>query len=342
MKIALITDAWHPQINGVVTTLTHTTEILHRLGHTVELCAPDRFYTWPRPGHPSVGRALLRGPRLLPTLQAFKPDAIHLASEGCVGFAARRYCHERGYHYTTSFHTRFPEYFKMRIGLPLWISYGYMRWFHSESTRVMVTTESMRQALSAKGFDRMVIWSRGVDTDLYRARDKGFLAGERPIFAYVGRVVIEKNVEDFLRLNLPGTKYVIGDGPMRAELEQKYPKARFVGFQTDEALARYMAAADVMVFPSHTDTFGLVILEALASGVPVAAFPAPGPIDIIGNAPVGVLSTDLQQAALDALKLNPADCRRHALNYSWEQSARQFASHLTPMVRMNGETRFVS
>jgi len=222
----------------------------------------------------------------------------------------------------------------------MWISYGYMRWFHSESTRVMVTTESMQKELSKKGFDRMVIWSRGVDTDLYRPRDKHFLPGERPIFAYVGRVVIEKNVEDFLKLNLPGTKYVVGDGPIRAELEQRYPDARFVGFQTGEALAQYMAAADVMVFPSHTDTFGLVILEALASGVPVAAFPAPGPIDIIGKAPVGVLGTDLQQAALEALKLNPTDCRRHALSYSWEHSARQFVSHLTPMVRGNGETHF--
>jgi glycosyltransferase involved in cell wall biosynthesis len=200
----------------------------------------------------------------------------------------------------------------------------------------------MQRELSKKGFERMVIWSRGVDTGLYRQRDKNFLPGERPIFAYVGRVVIEKNVEDFLKLKLPGTKYVIGDGPQRAELAQKYPEARFVGFQIGEALAQYMAAADVMVFPSHTDTFGLVILEALASGVPVAAFPAPGPIDIIGKAPVGVLNADLQQAALDALKLNPADCRQHALNYSWEQSASQFISHLTPMMPRNGETRFES
>ncbi|MBL1264619.1 glycosyltransferase family 4 protein [Candidatus Methylomicrobium oryzae] len=340
MRIALITDAWHPQINGVVTTLTHTMEMLHRLGHTVELCAPDRFYTWSCPGYPNVGLAFLCGPRLRPTLQSFKPDAIHLASEGCVGFAARRYCREMGYHYTTSFHTRFPEYFKMRIGLPLWISYGYMRWFHSESTRVMVTTESMRQTLADKGFERMVIWSRGVDTELYRPREKNFLTDKRPIFAYVGRVVVEKNVEDFLKLELPGTQYVIGDGPQRPELESKYPKARFVGFQTGEMLAQYAAAADVMVFPSRTDTFGLVILEALASGVPVAAFPAPGPIDIIGRAPVGVLGADLRQAALDALKLNPADCRRHALNYSWEQSARQFLGHLTPMIRGPHETYF--
>jgi glycosyltransferase involved in cell wall biosynthesis len=340
LRIALITDAWHPQINGVVTTLTNTMEVLHRLGHTVELLAPDRFRTWPCPGYPNVGLAFLCGPRLRPLMQAFKPDAIHLASEGCVTFAARRYCLEMGYHFTTSFHTRFPEYFKMRVGLPLWISYGYVRRFHSESTRVMVPTESMRQALSVKGFDNMVIWSRGVDIGLYRPRDKDFLPDKRPIFAYVGRVAIEKNVEDFLKLELPGTKYIIGDGPQRPELERKYPTARFVGFQTGESLAQYMAAADVMVFPSRTDTFGLVILEALASGVPVAAFPAPGPIDIIGQAPAGILSADLQQAALDALKLNPGDCRRHALNYSWEQSARQFIGHLTPMVRTNGKTHF--
>jgi glycosyltransferase involved in cell wall biosynthesis len=342
LRIALITDAWHPQINGVVTTLTNTIEALHRLGHTVELFAPERFRTWPCPGYPDVGLAFLCGPRLRPALKSFKPDAIHLASEGCVTFAARRYCLAMGYHFTSSFHTRFPEYFKLRIGLPMWISYNYIRRFHSESTRVMVPTESMRQTLSEKGFDNMVIWSRGVDTGLYRPRDKHFLKDERPIFAYVGRVAVEKNVEDFLQLKLPGSKYVIGDGPLRAELEQKYPEARFVGFQTGEALAQHMAAADVMVFPSRTDTFGLVILEALASGVPVAAFPAPGPIDIIGKAAAGVLSADLKQAAQDALKLNPDDCRRHALNYSWEQSARQFAGHLTPMIRRNGETRFES
>lgn len=340
MNIALMTDAWHPQINGVVTTLTHTVETLHRLGHAVEVCAPDLFRTWPCPGYPSVGLAFLCGPRLRPILKAFKPDAIHLASEGCVAFAARRYCREMGYHFTSSFHSRFPEYFKLRIGFPLCVSYRYMRWFHSESTRVLVPTESIRQTLAAKGFERMALWSRGVDTTLFKPRDKDFLDAPRPIFAYVGRVAIEKNVENFLRLSLPGSKYVIGDGPQREELQKKYPNARFVGFQTGEALARHVAAADVMVFPSRHDTFGLVILEALASGVPVAAYPAPGPMDILGHSSAGILHNDLQQAALAALKIPPDDCRRHALNYAWEHSARQFLGHLTPILPRNGQARF--
>ncbi|MEN8259670.1 MAG: glycosyltransferase family 1 protein [Pseudomonadota bacterium] len=343
MRIALISDAWHPQINGIVTTLTRTTETLHRLGHTVELFTPDCYRTWPCPGYPEVGLAFLCGPCLRPNIEAFKPDAIHLATEGSIGFAARRYCLEKGYNFTSAFHSRFPEYFKMRVGLPLWISYTYLRWFHSESTRVMVSTESLRRELSGKGFNnRLATWTRGVDTELYRPRNKDWLRAPRPIFIYVGRVAVEKNVEDFLKLDLPGTKYVIGDGPQRPELEQKYPMARFLGYQTGEAQARTIAVADAMVFPSRTDTFGLVILEALASGVPVAAYPETGPRDIIGNAPVGVLAGDLKQAALNALKLDPTDCRRHALSYSWEQSARQFVGNLTPMIHTNGNAGFFS
>lgn len=335
MKIALISDAWHPQINGVVTTLTKTSEALTNLGHTIELIGPDRFNTWPCPGYPAVGLAFLCGPRLRPILEAFKPDAIHLATEGSIGFAARRYCREYGYPYTTAFHSRFPEYFKLRIGLPLFISYNYLRWFHCESAGIMVSTPSLQQELSDKGFERLVLWSRGVDTGLFRPRDKNFIKDQRPIFMYTGRVAIEKNIEDFLNLDLPGTKYVVGDGPQRQELEQKYPQVRFLGYKTGEDLARLTAAADVVVFPSRTDTFGLVILEALASGVPVAAYPVQGPKDILTDDKAGAMDSDLKQAALRALTLNPDDCRRFAFNYTWKKSAEQFAGHLAPIRHQN-------
>jgi glycosyltransferase involved in cell wall biosynthesis len=332
LKIAVISDAWHPQINGVVTTLANTCAALQTLGHTVELITPDLFKTWPCPGYPDVGMAFLCGPKLRPMLKAFKPDALHLATESSIGFAARRFCREFGYRYTTSFHSRFPEYFKLRAGVPLSVTYTYLRWFHERSARIMVSTESLRGELSRKGFKNLALWSRGVDIELFRPRDKDFIRDRRPLFLYAGRVAIEKNVEDFLKLDLPGTKYVIGDGPQRPVLEQKYPAARFLGYQTGETLARYMAAADVAVFPSRNDTFGLVILEALACGVPVAAYPVQGPKDILTDARAGILDADLKQAALKALSLNPRDCRRHALRYSWENSARQFAGHLTPMV----------
>jgi glycosyltransferase involved in cell wall biosynthesis len=331
LRIALISDAWHPQINGVVTTLANTGAALHRLGHTVELITPDLFRTWPCPGYPDVGMAFLCGPKLRPMLKAFKPDALHLATESSIGFAARRFCREFGYRYTTSFHSRFPEYFKLRAGVPLIVTYTYLRWFHERSVRVMVSTESLRHELSRKGFKNLALWSRGVDTELFRPRDKDFIRDTRPIVMYAGRVAIEKNVDDFLKLDLPGTKYVIGDGPQRPELQQKYPAARFLGYQTGETLARYMAAADTVVFPSRNDTFGLVILEALACGVPVAAYPVQGPKDILTGERAGILDSDLRQAALKALTLNPQDCRKFAMQYSWAHSARQFAGNLAPM-----------
>lgn len=333
MRIALISDAWHPQINGVVTTLSNTCGALQKLGHSVELITPDLFRTWPCPGYPDVGMAFLCGPKLRPLLKAFKPDAIHLATESCIGFAARRFCRQYGYRYTTSFHSRFPEYFKLRAGVPVSVTNNYLRWFHRHSTRVMVSTESLQQELMHKGFKRLALWSRGVDTELFRPRDKTFIDDRRPIFMYVGRVAIEKNVEDFLRLDLPGTYYVIGDGPIRQKLQMKYPDVRFMGYQTGEMLARYLAAADVLVFPSRHDTFGLVILEALACGVPVAAYPVQGPQDILTDARAGILHNDLKQAATRALSLNAQNCRRYALQYTWEQCARQFVSHLTPMIQ---------
>jgi glycosyltransferase involved in cell wall biosynthesis len=331
VRIVLISDAWHPQINGVVTTVTNTVATLKTLGHEVELITPDRFKTYPWPGYPDVGMAFLCGPSLRPIIKAFKPDAIHLVTEGSIGYAARRYCREFGYRYTSSYLSQFPEYFKMRTGFPMLISTTYLRWFHSESARVMVATPSLEQEMRQKGYQRLARWSRGVDTELFRPRTKDFIQDQRPIFMYTGRVAVEKNIEAFLKLELPGTKYVVGDGSQREVLEKKYPNVRFTGYQQGENLARFMAAADVFVFPSRTDTFGVVLLEALASGVPVAAYPVQAPNDVITDSAVGVLNEDLQQAALTALSLNPQSCRNYALEYTWEKCTQQFVDNLVPM-----------
>lgn len=331
MRIVLISDAWHPQINGVVTTVTNTVATLKTLGHEVELITPDRFKTYPWPGYPDVGMAFLCGPSLRPIIKAFKPDAIHLVTEGSIGYAARRYCREFGYRYTSSYLSQFPEYFKLRTGFPMLLSETYLRWFHSESARVMVATPSLEQEMRQKGYQRLARWSRGVDTELFRPRTKDFIQDQRPIFMYTGRVAVEKNIEAFLKLELPGIKYVVGDGSQREVLEKKYPNVRFTGYQQGENLARFMAAADVFVFPSRTDTFGVVLLEALASGVPVAAYPVQAPNDVITDSAVGVLNEDLQQAALTALSLNPQSCRNYALEYTWEKCTQQFVDNLVPM-----------
>lgn len=331
MRIVLISDAWHPQINGVVTTVTNTVATLKTLGHEVELITPDRFKTYPWPGYPDVGMAFLCGPSLRPIIKAFKPDAIHLVTEGSIGYAARRYCREFGYRYTSSYLSQFPEYFKMRTGFPMLLSETYLHWFHSESARVMVATPSLEQEMRQKGYQHLARWSRGVDTELFRPRTKDFIQDQRPIFMYTGRVAVEKNIEAFLKLELPGTKYVVGDGSQRDVLEKKYTDVRFTGYQQGENLARFMAAADVFVFPSRTDTFGVVLLEALASGVPVAAYPVQAPSDVITDAAVGVLNDDLQQAALTALSLTPQSCRNYALEYTWEKCTQQFVDNLVPM-----------
>lgn len=332
MRIVLISDAWHPQINGVVTTVTNTVAALNKLGHEVELITPDRFKTYPWPGYPDVGMAFLCGPRLRPIIEAFKPDAIHLVTEGSIGYAARRYCREFGYRYTSSYLSRFPEYFKLRTGFPMWLSAAYLRWFHNESSRVMVATASLEDEMRQKGYQRLARWSRGVDTELFRPRDKDFIKDPRPIFMFTGRVAIEKNIEAFLKLDLPGTKYVVGDGTHKDLLAKKYPAVRFAGYQQGENLARYMAAADVFVFPSLTDTFGVVLLEALASGIPVAAYPVQAPKDVITDSEVGVLNNDLKYAAMTALSLNPQTCRRYALDYTWGECTQQFVDNLVPIV----------
>lgn len=328
MRIVIVTDAWAPQINGVVISLQRTIAELERGGHTVTVIEPGQFRSIPCPTYPEIRLALLPGRKVRQLLDQAAPDAVHIATEGPLGLTARRWCVKHRFPFTTSYHTRFPEYVWLRTRLPLSVSYALMRWFHGGARFTMVATETLRRELSEKGFRNLVLWSRGVDTQLFRPRTPESVDGARPIFMYVGRVAIEKNIEAFLRLDLPGTKFVVGDGPDLDMLRTKYPQARFTGFKTGEDLANHVAAADVFVFPSRTDTFGLVLIEALACGVPVAAYPVPGPIDIVRPGETGFLSEDLREAALDALKLDRETCRAAALKYTWAACTRQFLQHI--------------
>ncbi len=331
MQIVIATDAWFPQVNGVVRTLAQTTALLEHWGHRVEVLSPSRFRTIACPTYPEIRLALRAGPGVARRLQEIQPEAVHIATEGPVGLAARRWCLRRGMGFTTSYHTRFPEYVRLRAPVPLELSYTFMRWFHGPAIRTMVATSSMRQTLTRRGFTHLATWSRGVDTELFRPREKSFLDGPRPLFMYVGRVAVEKNIEAFLRLDCPGTKYVVGDGPALADLRRHHPQARFTGYKMGEELARHVAAADVMVFPSLTDTFGLVLLEAMACGVPVAAYPVPGPEDLIRNGENGYLDEDLGRAAALALSVKPDGCRSFAESYSWASCTQQFLENLAIM-----------
>ncbi len=331
MRIAIISDAWLPQVNGVVRTLMTTRDELIALGHQVEIMAPEGFSTLPCPSYPEIRLALRPYNKLAARLDQFAPEALHVVTEGPLGLAARHYCKRRGLRFTTSFHTKFPEYVAARWRIPISWSYRFIRWFHSPASRVMVATDTMRQELRAWHFENeLALWSRGVNLELFCPRDKNFLDGPRPVFLYVGRVAVEKSIEDFLRLDLPGSKYVVGDGPQREELCHKYPGVHFVGMKKGEELARHYAAADVFVFPSRTDTFGLVLLEALACGVPVAAYPVTGPLDVVGDSGVGVLDEDLAEAARRALEISPEKCREHASHFSWQAQTQKFLENLVP------------
>ncbi len=330
MNILIITDAWYPQVNGVVRTLSKVREELEDMGHTVAVIGPDQFRTVPLPSYPEIRVAVFAGRRLPRLIDAIKPDAIHIATEGPLGHAARRYCLRRNRPFTTAYHTRFPEYVRDRAPIPLSWSYAFVRRFHRHSEAVMVATPSIETMLRQRGFTNLRRWTRGVDTKLFHPRDKGFLTDARPISMYVGRVAVEKNLDAFLGLDLPGTKYVVGDGPQMADFRLRYPDVRFVGSRHGEDLARYFAAADVFVFPSRTDTFGLVLLEALASGVPVAAYPVPGPMDVVGDVDVACLKDDLREAVLGALTIPAERCRAYALQFSWRASAEQFLRNLRP------------
>jgi glycosyltransferase involved in cell wall biosynthesis len=332
VRIALVSDAWMPQVNGVVRTLTALVEELDGRGHAVSAITPDHFRTLPCPTYPEIRLAFRPGRRIAELIEGAQPDAIHIATEGPLGIAARRHCLTRGYGFTTAFHTRFPEYVAARFAVPLSWSYALMRRFHAPSKGVMVATETVRRELAARGFGNLRPWSRGVDPRLYDPARRGdFMGLKRPIFLTVGRVAVEKNFTAFLNLALPGSKVVIGDGPMLRELRRRHPQAHFLGRREGVELARFYASADVFVFPSRTDTFGLVLLEALASGLPVAAYPVPGPLDIIGISGAGVLDDDLGRAALKALDIPRERCRAHALSYTWRASADQFVGNLWPL-----------
>src|SRR5271169_6713103 len=328
MRVLVATDAWPPQVNGVVRTLNSLARAAAKLGVTIEFLSPEGFPSFPVPTYPGLRLALPSRRRIAERIEAARPDAIHIATEGPIGFAVRSYCRRYGRPFTTSYTTRFPEYISARSPIPqAWI-YGILRWFHSAATVTMVATPSLTTELGERGFANLGRWTRGVDTDLFRpdrAIDRGL---PRPIFMTVGRVAVEKNLEAFLSLDLPGTKVIVGTGPQEAELKRKFPKVKFFGMLDNGILASHLAAADVFVFPSRTDTFGIVQLEALASGVPIAAFPVSGPKDVVGDKPIGVLDEDLGRACLEALQLSRDACRKFALDYSWENSARQFLGHV--------------
>jgi glycosyltransferase involved in cell wall biosynthesis len=336
LRILLVTDAWAPQINGVVVTLTNTVRWLERWGHEVHVLSPQGFRTFPMPTYPEIPLAILPGAKVAQRIRDFAPDAIHVATEGPLGGAARAYCLKNGLNFTTAYHTCFPEYVKPRFGIPLGVTYAWLRRFHAASSAILVATPAIRRLLEERGFRNITDWSRGVDTDLFTPGGERFAELPRPVFLFVGRVAVEKNLPGFLGLDLPGTKLVVGDGPARKQLEERYPDAVFAGARQGAELASYFRRADVFVFPSRTDTFGLVLIEAMASGTPVAAFPVRGPIDVVKDPEAGVLDEDLGAAALAALRLDRGKVARYAQQYSWEHCTRQFLSSLVPARAVEG------
>ncbi|HWM49356.1 MAG TPA: glycosyltransferase family 1 protein [Xanthobacteraceae bacterium] len=327
MHILIATDAWPPQVNGVVRTLLSVAEAMRRQGARVSFLSPDGFPTFPVPTYPELRLALPSPGEIARRIERAKPDVVHLATEGTIGFMVRRHCLRHGVPFTSSYTTRFPEYLSARLPIPDTWSYNVLRRFHNASAVTMVSTPSLIEELSGRGFTDLGLWTRGVDTELFKPERAIDLRLPRPIFVTVGRVAVEKNLAAFLSLDLPGTKVVIGKGPMEAELRRRFPEAKFLGHLQDEVLAAHVAGADVFVFPSLTDTFGVVQLEALACGVPVAAYPAVGSRDAIGDHPVGVIDADLRAACLKALHVPRAACRAFALTRSWDVSARQFLEH---------------
>ena len=333
MKILIVTDAWDPQVNGVVRTLKSTRRELEKMGHVVDLLTPLEFRTIPCPTYPEIRLSLFPKRHVAQRIRDSAPQAIHIATEGPLGMAARAYAMRNKLPFTTAYHTRFPEYVKARSGIPLSWTYGFLRWFHGGSQAVLVPTRVVKADLEVFGFapDKVVLWSRGVELELFKPGVATPHDLKKPIFLYVGRVAVEKNIEAFLKLDLPGSKWVAGEGPQLARLKSEHPRVRFTGVLNQIELAALYNAADVFVFPSRTDTFGLVLLEALACGCPVAAYPVTGPIDVIGDAPAGALDDDLRTAALRALKIDRGAARAHAERYSWEACTRQFLMHLHPI-----------
>lgn len=333
MHILLVTDAWYPQVNGVVRTLDTMTRYLRGRGHRVTLLTPEGWQTVPMPTYPEIRLALVWPSTVAQFIDAARPDCIHIATEGPLGWLARHHCLKAGLAFTTSFHSRFPEMIASRLPLPgvERLAHGVLKRFHAPAQVTLVPTPSVARRLGAQGFGHVQVWGRGVDTQQFRSLESDEFAGlKRPVMLNAGRVAIEKNLEAFLSLDLPGTRVVVGDGPQLAELKLRYPDVVFTGYLTGDHLARALSAADVFVFPSKTDTFGLVMLEALACGVPVAAFPVEGPVDVITSSRVGCLDEDLATAIRTALSCRRKDCITFARRHSWPRVAQTFADALTP------------
>jgi glycosyltransferase involved in cell wall biosynthesis len=328
MRVLIATDAWHPQVNGVVRTLTSLARAAATLGADIQFLTPEGFPSVGVPTYPGLRVALPNSGEIARRIEKAAPEAIHIATEGPIGWWVRAYCRRHRLPFTSSYTTRFPEYVSVRTGIPESWGYAVMRHFHNAAAVTMVATNSLRQELIGRGLTKTGPWTRGVDTRLFNPDNPAALDFPRPVFMTVGRVAVEKNLEAFLSLDLPGTKIVVGDGPQKAELERRFPHAKFLGEKKGQDLTSHVAAADVFVFPSLTDTFGVVQLEALACGTPVAAFPVTGPLDVIADRPIGALDTDLRAAALRALTMSRETCRSFALDCSWENCARQFIGHL--------------
>jgi glycosyltransferase involved in cell wall biosynthesis len=330
MKIMIVTDAWEPQVNGVVRTMKNTRAELEAMGHQVDYITPLEFRTVPCPTYPDIRLSLMPGRRVSARLERSDPDALHLSTEGPLGLAARSWAVKRGHPFTTAYHTRFPEYVHARTRIPLAWTYAYLRWFHRPSQAILAPTPVVKQDLEKCGFPNVRVWSRGVDHQIFHPRDINRLRTTPPIFLYVGRVAVEKNIEAFLELELPGSKWVAGAGPALEGLRRRFPQVNYLGVLNQQELAEVYASADVFVFPSKTDTFGLVLLEALACGLPVAAYPVTGPLDVIGNSRAGALHEDLRTACLQALQLRREDAAAHAQHFSWRSATEQFISYLHP------------
>jgi len=327
-RILIVTDAWKPQVNGVVRTLSMLVQELTRAGNLVQVIGPDQFRNVPCPTYPDIRLALLPRRRLTRLIDAFEPDCLHIATEGPLGLTAAAIAKQRRFAFTTAYHTRFPEYLQARMGVPTGLLYALLRRFHAGGAGMLVATESLRDELARRGFRHIVLWSRGVD--LGEFQPSLHAPNTPPVFLYVGRVAVEKNIRAFLELDLPGRKRVVGDGPLLAQLRHDFPDVAFAGALHGAALAAAYAEADVFVFPSRTDTFGLVVLEALACGTPVAAYPVTGPKDVFANASaaIGALDEDLRAACLTALSASRAACRAHAERFSWSACAATFAAAL--------------
>ena len=323
-KVLVASDAWRPQVNGVVRTLEGLVTQAPALGAVIEVLGPDRFPSFPMPGYPDIRLAMPSPGKIAALIEEARPSAIHIATEGPLGFMVRRHCLRRGWPFTTCYHTRFPEYLAARAPVPLSWSYAAVRRFHAPAVATMAATPALARELESHGFGRLALWKRGVDVPLFAAGRPGMLDLPRPIFLCVARLAVEKNLDAFLALDLPGSKVVVGDGPARADLESRYPDAHFLGLLSGQPLADAYASADAFVFPSRTDTFGLVMLEALAAGTPVAAFPVTGPRDVLADSGCGVLSEDLASASIQALDIPRERCRDYARGATMAESCRSF------------------